>query len=217
MKKRLGYNVIELLVVITAISLISAIAYKGVNVLLNNIKAEQLSSQLRQIKIGLGQYYADTGTYPTKLSELLTKTAPLDATIPDEFDAISVAYYNINHGDPTIPDYWAGPYLDGMKAQNDCIKSVVGYEICYGANYISDGNTSNTIRQLYTKTWSPDQGGVSIKQDPTASNKFYNVLSVNGVESAMAIKLFETLNHRGIDPVSHEKTKTIVYRFTEAF
>jgi prepilin-type N-terminal cleavage/methylation domain-containing protein len=246
MQKRKGYNVIELLVVITAISLIMAIGYKGVNVLMNNIKAEQLASQLRQIQVGMGKYYADTGTYPTKLSLLLEKgdTEPTDGTSADAFDAVSVAFYGPGNGDTVAAEYWAGPYVEGMKKQGDCIKSVVGYEICLGAVYTADG----TITQLYTTTWNSDNAtGKSIKQDAN-SNNFFNVLSVRGIEAEMAINLFKSLNKRAIDNVpsnapedstsvsynrnnilnnsdtigvgtreSLQQTKTIVYRYTQAF
>jgi len=246
-KKRKGYNVIELLVVITAISLISAIGYKGVNILINNIKAEQLSSQLKQIEIGLANYYADTGTYPTKLSLLIKKEDPADATHPDEFDAVSVAFYGDGNGDAVVPEYWAGPYVNGMIAQDNCIKSVVGYEICFGAKYDAE-----RIDQLYNIVWTPAVSGGSVKNDST-STSFMHVLSINGVESEMAIKLFEEHNRRGISAgssdanatggggtsptasanrsniidnkdrigvgsvINHEITKTIVYRFTDAF
>jgi len=249
--KRKGYNIIELLVVITAIALITAISYKGVNVLLNKIKAQQLISQLKQIKVGLANYYADTGTYPTKLSLLIKKddTLPKDAAGYDAYDAISVAFYGPGNADQIIPDYWAGPYVNGMTTQGDCIKAVVGYEICYGGIY--DGafspngtadNSSQKITQLYKTTWASDEAtGKSVKQlgITTGPDQLFHVVSINGIESEMAIKLFEELNKRSIDSkgmslnkyniindidtigvgssANHELTKTILYRFTKAF
>lgn len=236
-KLRKGYNVIELLVVITAISLIAAIGYQGINILLNNIKAEQLLSQLKQIQIGMANYYADTGTYPTRLSALIAKDSNGTAS-PDMYDAVSVAYYGAGTGDPIISDYWAGPYVNGMDAQGDCIRSVVGYEICFGATYTGTSASDTKIEKLYTNTWDETVGGFSVKQDPS-SLKFFHVLSVSGIESEMAIKIFESVNKRSIDvpdsfmnktniinntdqigvanPASHEKTKHIVYRYTEAY
>jgi len=248
MLKRKGYNIIELLVVITAISLITAIGYKGFNILITNIKTEQLASQLKQIKVGLANYYSDTGTYPTELSALIKKpdmsgcTTTGDADC-EKLDAISAAYYGPDKADSTIQDYWAGPYVDGMETQGDCIKSVVGFEICYGGNF--GDLTAPNLTQFYTTTWAQTTGK-SHKQDDS-SLFLYHVLSVRGVETEMAIKLFEKLNKRGIDvtdstgtyasasemninkiindediigvgtPTNQESSKTIFYRFTQAF
>lgn len=244
-KKRSGYNVIELLIAITAIALITAIGYKGVNILINNIKAEQLISQLKQIEVGMANYYADTGTYPTKLS-LLVKKSTLSDTITteeaDQFDAISNAFYGSGNGDTVVTEYWAGPYVNGMSLQGDCIKSVVGYEICLGGIF-----DDTSVKQLYKTTYVNTDGGLSVKQDASA-NRFYHVVSINGVETEMAIKVFESLNRRSIETkpsdsdtaltvtqinknmiesnkdkigvgtsTMHEQTKTIVYRYTDAY
>jgi len=63
MKKRMGYNIIELLVVITAISLITAIAYKGVNILFDNIKVEGVKTEISKLKAGLGKSQAVGNIY----------------------------------------------------------------------------------------------------------------------------------------------------------
>jgi len=51
--KRNGYNIIELLVVITAIALITAIGYKGFNILFDKIKTEGLKTEISKAKTAL--------------------------------------------------------------------------------------------------------------------------------------------------------------------
>jgi len=63
MKKRMGYNIIELLVVITAISLITAIGYKGVNILFDNIKTEGLKTEISKVKTALAKSQAAGNVY----------------------------------------------------------------------------------------------------------------------------------------------------------
>jgi len=63
MKQRSGYNIIELLIAITAIALITAIGYKGVNVLFDSIKVEGVKTEISKVKVALAKAQAAGSIY----------------------------------------------------------------------------------------------------------------------------------------------------------
>ena len=106
MKKRFGYNIIELLVVITAISLITAIAYKGFNILFNNIKTEGVRTEIKKVKTALAKSQAvgsiywggDYITDPSINGAILALTPKQNATIDTTGGTSTCNYAEIKDG-----------------------------------------------------------------------------------------------------------------------
>ena len=80
--RRLGFTLIELLVVMAIVSALLSIVVPRYMNKVDTAKEAALKENLAALRLALDQYYGDTGAYPEKLSELVTRNylraMPLD-------------------------------------------------------------------------------------------------------------------------------------------
>ena len=110
--KRAGFTLIELLVVLGIVALLLSLAVPRFFPSIDSAKETILADNLRNIRIVIDQYYADTGRYPESLEQLVEKkylrSIPMDPItestttwqiVPPE-DATKGTVYSIRSGAP---------------------------------------------------------------------------------------------------------------------
>jgi general secretion pathway protein G len=73
MKRRLGFTLVELMVVLTVIGLLLAVVVPDYVGRLKRAEEAVLQENLSQMRNALDKHYADAGRYPTSLDELVSK------------------------------------------------------------------------------------------------------------------------------------------------
>jgi general secretion pathway protein G len=118
-----GFTLIELLVVLGIVALLLTLAVPRFFPSIDSAKETILADNLRNTRLVIDQYYADTGRYPDSLEQLVDKkylrSLPVDpltesnsswVLVPPE-DASKGALYSIKSGAPGN-DRSGKPYLD---------------------------------------------------------------------------------------------------------
>jgi general secretion pathway protein G len=73
MKKRLGFTLIELMVVLTVVALLLSVVVPDYIGRLKRAEEAVLQENLMVMRDALDKHYADAGRYPTSLEELVSK------------------------------------------------------------------------------------------------------------------------------------------------
>lgn len=73
MKKRLGFTLIELMVVLTVVALLLSVVVPDYVGRLKRAEEAVLQESLMVMRDALDKHYADAGRYPTSLEELVAK------------------------------------------------------------------------------------------------------------------------------------------------
>jgi general secretion pathway protein G len=73
MKKRLGFTLIELMVVLTVVALLLSVVVPDYIGRLKRAEEAVLQENLMVMRDALDKHYADAGRYPTTLEELVSK------------------------------------------------------------------------------------------------------------------------------------------------
>jgi general secretion pathway protein G len=84
MKKRLGFTLVELMVVLTVIALLLSVVVPDYIGRMHNTEQAVLRENLTLMRDALDKHYADAGRYPGSLDELVSKRY-LRAIPPDPF------------------------------------------------------------------------------------------------------------------------------------
>ncbi|MFN2645161.1 MAG: type II secretion system protein [Burkholderiales bacterium] len=73
MKKRLGFTLVELMVVMTVIALLISVVVPDYMGKMRRAEETVLQQNLALMRESLDKHYADTGRYPTSLDDLVAK------------------------------------------------------------------------------------------------------------------------------------------------
>jgi prepilin-type N-terminal cleavage/methylation domain-containing protein len=65
LRKRAAFTLIELLVVIAIIAILAGLAFPAVQGALGSARKAEVRGMANQVKLAVGSYYAEYGTYPT--------------------------------------------------------------------------------------------------------------------------------------------------------
>ena len=84
MKKRSGFTLVELMVVLTVIALLLSVVVPDYIGRMHNAEEAVLRENLTMMRDALDKHYADAGRYPAALNDLVTKRY-LRAIPPDPF------------------------------------------------------------------------------------------------------------------------------------
>jgi len=109
MKKINGFTLIEILVVVTIISLMTATAAVTYTAFLKQSRDAKRKADLGQISAALEMYRSNNDTYPTTgLSQLTAPTVYIQSIPIDPKNPTYTYYYS-----GTASDYTLGSYLEG--------------------------------------------------------------------------------------------------------
>ena len=196
LKKRKGYNIIELLVVITAISLITAIGYKGFNILFDNIKTEGVKTEFAKIKTALAKSQAVGNIYwggdivtasGSPIHDGIVSLSPLKE--PDDGTTNGCHYGELYN------NAWENTcsYTNILAAERELFLKMEDMEF----RYVGDPNTGGNFRS---------------SQFPTAKigflpnmNGFAGIIMTD-IPGNIAKKLYEDVNSPKWDPIHDGKT-----------
>lgn len=125
-KKNRGFSLIELVIVVSVLTVLAAIVAPQVSKLVQKSKIGRLEAELKNIKTGLTTLYTDLGVFPA----------------------------NINSGDPglmrntRVPNShrsnWDGPYMERWPTENPWGGTYV-YEYRGYNNFNFDGTANNEV------------------------------------------------------------------------
>lgn len=94
MKKRSGFTLVELMVVLTVIALLLSVVIPDYIGRMKSAEEAVLRENLTMMREALDKHYADAGKYPTSLDELVSKRY-LRAIPPDPFTRSSSTWVAI--------------------------------------------------------------------------------------------------------------------------
>ncbi len=97
---RRGFTLIELLIVIVIIAVLALIVIPRVTSATRRSKEAVLKDNLHSIRTGIQLFYADTGVYPTVLTDIVAVTAP------------GTGYDDSGASRPIPASTFKGPYLN---------------------------------------------------------------------------------------------------------
>ena len=125
MRRRTGFTLIEVLIVIVVIAILAAIVIPRLLGAGRQAKEAALKATLQQLRNAVALFQAQCGCYPTNLIDLMASTAPATGTLTDG------STININADD------FQGPYLttpNGALPNNPTTGgNVVGTDWTYDA------------------------------------------------------------------------------------
>lgn len=75
LRKRKGFTFLEILIVVVIIGILAAIAIPNFIGMTDRAKIARIQSDLQAIGVASEMYYMDKGSYPAKLSDLVTENA----------------------------------------------------------------------------------------------------------------------------------------------
>ncbi|MFA5103772.1 MAG: type II secretion system protein [Candidatus Margulisiibacteriota bacterium] len=111
MKTRNAFTVIELLIVLTIISILISMVVLNFFKMQNEARAAKVSGDLRMVKIAAEAYAAKTGNYPGNLSDLLIESNVISAVPADTFNPRDVFGYSVSPDKNIFAVWSAGPNL----------------------------------------------------------------------------------------------------------
>ena len=118
MKRRKGFTLIEVLIVIVVIVVLASIVIPRLLGAGRQAKEASLRAHLQELRNSVGLFQSHTGTYPAVLADIMGNTAPVSGL------SVTAAVININATD------YKGPYLttaDGNLPKNP-ITSLVDWD-----------------------------------------------------------------------------------------
>lgn len=182
---RKGYNIIELLVVITAISLIAAISYQGFNILFDNIKAEGLKTEINKAKTALAKAQAVGSIYWGGNFKTDMGIETMEGLNPLKLAAVgSCNFHELSNG--ALSNNC--DYDNIIYAETELFKKMEEMEFKYVANAAGDGGTFRSGRFPTAKIgFLPNING-------------YSGIVFTDIPGNMAKRLYEDLNTPKWDP-----------------
>ena len=144
---RHGFTLVEMLIVVTVISIMALIVFPRVSGATRKAKEATVKADLQTLRGAIAQFSADTGCYPTKLTDLVVTTAPLTGV--DE-----------NGNSVAIPaGCYQGPYL---LRQGGIGGEATGLPINPFTTLVGGtGSTGWTLDTNWVHHWSYSNGAVS--------------------------------------------------------
>jgi len=98
-KRKLGFTLVELMVVLTVIALLLAVVVPDYIGRMKRAEESVLQQNLALMRDALDKHYADTGKYPTALEELVSKRY-LRSIPKDPFTQASATWVAVPPADP---------------------------------------------------------------------------------------------------------------------
>ena len=99
MKRRLGFTLVELMVVLTVIALLLSVVVPDYVGRLKRAEEAVLQENLTVMRDALDKHYADAGNYPTRIEELVAKRY-LRSIPTDPFTRSNASWVPIPPADP---------------------------------------------------------------------------------------------------------------------
>lgn len=81
-KKSMGFNLVEIVIVIGIMGVLSAIIYSSFNTSRAKSRDQKRISDISALQLSLEQYFQKNGVYPLTLEELATAVPPFISSIP---------------------------------------------------------------------------------------------------------------------------------------
>jgi len=100
---RSAFSLVEIMVVISIIGIISAIAVPRIFDSQRRAKEAALRSELQVLRGAVYVFYSDTGVYPANLNALTANTPPANGIAPDGTSR------------SIVPDTYRGPYIQTLR------------------------------------------------------------------------------------------------------
>ncbi|MCL6520300.1 MAG: type II secretion system protein GspG [Armatimonadetes bacterium] len=104
LRSKVGFSLVELLVVIVVLAILAAIVLPKLVGANTRNKEQELRSCLQLLRNAVQAFYAHTGVYPIRLSDLSATSAPPIGLSEDGFPK------------PINPAKWRGPYVDSIPS-----------------------------------------------------------------------------------------------------
>jgi len=136
-KSEKGFSLIELVIVVSVLSILAAIVAPQVNKLVLKSKISRLESELKTIKTAVNTVYADLGVYPSEVGQNTDPGLLQNSRVPT-----------------TYRSNWEGPYLERWPTSHPWGGT---YDYNYGrySRYNFDSQRGNevyvTIRNNFTR------------------------------------------------------------------
>ena len=99
MKKKLGFTLVELMVVLTVIALLLSVVVPDYVGRMKRAEEAVLQENLTAMRDALGKHYADAGKYPTNLEDLVSKRY-LRSIPKDPFTQSTASWVPVPPADP---------------------------------------------------------------------------------------------------------------------
>lgn len=136
MRRRKGFTLIEVLIVIVVIAILAAIVIPRLLGAGRQAKEAALKATLQQLRNAVALFQAQCGCYPTNLIDLMATTAPTTGTLTDG------STININADD------FQGPYLttpDMTALPTDPIDPTATWSYTASMGEVHSGATGSTL------------------------------------------------------------------------
>ncbi|MEI8281139.1 MAG: prepilin-type N-terminal cleavage/methylation domain-containing protein [Armatimonadota bacterium] len=98
-KKRLGFTLVELLIVIIIISVLASVAVPKFNSAWKSGTESRLHQNLMEYRNAIERFHSDTGLYPASMSDIRLQTAP------------ATGLGSTGTSQPIAAGSWNGPYF----------------------------------------------------------------------------------------------------------
>ncbi len=131
-----GFSLIELIIVVSVLSILAAVISPQVTKLVEKAKISRLENELAALKTGISSVYADLGVYPSDVGTSQDPGLMTDGRVPY-----------------TYRDEWSGPYLDHWPTTHPW-GGTYDYEYWGNSDFNYDGTWGNevflTVRNYFT-------------------------------------------------------------------
>jgi len=122
-----GFSLIELVVVVSVLTILAAIVTPQVNKVVVKAKISRLENELKVIKNAVNRLYAELGVYPTEVGQSTDPGLMTNSRIPSN--------YRIN---------WQGPYLDKWPLEHPW-GGTYDYDYRRNRNFDYDNTLGNEV------------------------------------------------------------------------